>query len=189
MTRSPSVNRLPEGQEQTVRALARAMFRNATAAAVVVGAAAVVVAAVLVGPAGVLSAAAGAALAYASSLLTLLLMRRTATLAPQAVMIASFGGSLLKMILILAVLFPLGAVEGVHRGSLAIGMIVVLIAVTAAEGLAGYRLRTLNVEPVPGPSTPAASGSVTGTSGSTTSAPTGVDGRTTEGRVRPNREA
>ncbi|MBC8091555.1 MAG: hypothetical protein H7Y15_06380 [Pseudonocardia sp.] len=183
MTRS-----VPQGQEQSVRALAGAMFRNATIAATVVGVAAVVVAAFLVGPAGALSAAAGAALANASSLLTLFLMRRTATLAPHAVMVASFGGSLLKMILILVVLFPLGTVEGVDRGALAIGLIVVLIAVTSAEGLAGYRLRTANIDPAPAPNTPTTSGSMTGMSGSTTGAADGPDGRATAAPVRPDRE-
>lgn len=178
-----ATRRLPEGQEQTVLALGRAMLRNVVAVSIVTTVAVVVAAGVAVGPAGAVSALVGAVLGVLSSLFTLLLMRRTADRLPQAVMVASFGGMLTKMIFLLAVLFPLGAVEGVHRVSLGVGLLAVLIASTAAEGWAGYRLRTMYVVP----DEPATSGSVTGMSGSPAAGavhPDRADARRTPGADR-----
>jgi len=176
--------RLPEGQEETVLVLARDMWRNVVRVSLVTTVVVVVGAGLAVGTAGALSALVGAGLGVLSSLFTLVLMRRTAAHLPQAVMVASFGGLLTKMIFLLAVLFPLGAVDGVHRLSLAAGLLAVLIAATAAEGWAGYRLRTMYVVP----DDPATSGSMTGMSGSPAGAPTDVDGPAAAAPPRNDRE-
>jgi ATP synthase protein I len=175
---SRSLPSLPAGQEQTLLALAAAMRRGVLAVAVAVGVPAVVVAGVVAGLPGALSALAGVVLAVAASLFTLWVMRRTAAREPKAVMIASMGGFIQKMIFLLVGLFLLGRVEGLHRMSLALAVIAVLIATTAAEGWAGYRLRTLIVDE---PTTPATSGSPTVMSESTTSTPGEVSGRPGDG--------
>lgn len=176
--------RLPQGQEETVLVLARDMWRNVVAVSLVTTGVVVAGAGLAVGPAGALSALVGAALGVLSTLFTLVLMRRTADRLPQAVMVASFGGLLTKMIFLLAVLFPLGAVDGVHRLSLAAGLLAVLITATAAEGWAGYRLRTMYVVP----DDPATSGSMTGMSASPTGAAPDVDGRAAGATPRADRE-
>jgi ATP synthase protein I len=138
---------VPVGQEATLRALAAAMFRGAAAAAAVTWTASAVVAAVLGGLPGALSAAVGGALAVASSLLTLWLIRRTAAQAPQVVMIASLGGFLLKMIVLLAALSLLGRIEGLDRTALALTMLAVFLVVAGAEAVASARMRTYSVDP------------------------------------------
>jgi hypothetical protein len=62
-------------------------------------------------------------------------------------MMASLGGYVQKMIILLVALFVAGSIPGVHRMSLAVGLLVTLIGVTAAEGWAGYRFRTAAVDP------------------------------------------
>lgn len=176
--------RLPQGQEETVLALARVMWRNVLGVSLVTTVVVVGAAGVVVGPAGAVSALVGAVLGVLSSLFTLVLMRRTADRMPQAVMVASFGGLLTKMIFLLAVLFPLGTVDGVHRLSLAAGLLAVLIAATAAEGWAGYRLRTMYVVP----DDPGTSGSMTGMSGSPTGAAPDAGGRAAGATPRGDRE-
>jgi hypothetical protein len=57
---------------------------------------------------------------------------------------------------------------------------------TAAEGWAGYRLRTLIVDE---PTMPATSGSTTGLSDSTTGRPSAPGGRDAAGPVAPDRGA
>jgi hypothetical protein len=177
---SPS---LPQGQEQTLLALAAAMRRGVRAVALVVGVPAVVAAGVVGGPAGALSALGGVVLSVAASLFTLWLMRRTADREPRAVMIASMGGFIQKMIFLLVGLFALGAVDGVDRKALAHATLAVLIATTAAEGWAGYRLRTAVIDPA---STSATSGSTTGLSDSTTGGPLRPDGRSTAAPAGPD---
>ncbi|MCY7342476.1 MAG: hypothetical protein LH603_11680 [Pseudonocardia sp.] len=147
----PYFRTLPEGQEATLRALAAAMFRGAAALAVGTAVLAVVVAGLVVGVDGVLGALAGSVLALLASLLTLWLIQRTATQAPNVVMVASLGGFLLKMIVLLAVLTLLGGVGGVHRQSLALSMLAVFVVVAAAESIAAYRMRMLSVSPGPAP--------------------------------------
>lgn len=178
-----TTRKLPEGQEETVLALGRAMLRNVVVVSSVTTVVVVVACGVAAGLPGAVSALVGAVLGVLSSLFTLVLMRRTATHEPQAVMVASFGGLLTKMIFLLAVLFPIGAIDGVHRVSLGVGLLAVLIAATAAEGWAGYRLRTMYVVP----DGPATSGSMTGMSDSTTGARPDADGPAVEGPSRPDR--
>lgn len=156
---------LPVGQEQSLLALARSMRRGALVATAVAGVPAVVVAGVLAGPSAALSALVGVGLGLVSSLFTLWLMRRTAAREPRLVMIASVGGLLQKSIFLLVALFAASAVPGVHRTALSVGLLVTLIATAAAEGWAGYRMRSSVVEPA---ITPATSGSATGLSDSTT---------------------
>ncbi|GAA2555448.1 ATP synthase subunit I [Pseudonocardia hydrocarbonoxydans] len=176
--------RLPQGQEETVLVLARDMWRNVVVVSLVTTVVVVAGAGLAVGLAGAVSALVGAVLGVLSSLFTLVLMRRTADRLPQAVMVASFGGLLTKMIFLLAVLFLLGTVDGVHRLSLAAGLLAVLITATAAEGWAGYRLRTMYVVP----DDPATSGSVTGLSGSPTGASADEEAPAVAAPPRPDRE-
>jgi F0F1-type ATP synthase assembly protein I len=158
------VPELPVGQEQTLRALAASMQRNALLAGAALVVAAPVGGAVAAGVPGALSALLGVALGIGSSLFTLWLMRRSAHREPRAVMMASLGGYVQKMIILLVALFVAGSIPGVHRMSLAVGLLVTLIGVTAAEGWAGYRLRTAVVDPSEGDRSPATSGSATGLS-------------------------
>ncbi len=169
MTRS-----LPVGQEQSLLALAGVMRRNALVVTAAVGVPAVVFAGVLAGPPGAVSALVGVLLGLMSALFTLWLMRRTAGREPRLVMIASMGGLLQKSIFLLIALFAAGAVPGVHRMSLSVALLVTLIGTAAAEGWAGYRLRSSVVEP---PTTPATSGSTTGLSDSPTGGAAGPGGR------------
>lgn len=165
---------LPVGQEQTLLALAASMLRGLVAASVPTGVAAVAVAGLLEGLPGAISAAAAVVLVVLVSLFTLWLMRRTAAKEPGAVMMAIFGGYVQKMIFLLVGLFGLGAVDGVHRMSLALTTLVMLIAITAAEGWAGYRFRSVVVDPE---ASPATSGSPPGLSGSGAPGPADTGGR------------
>lgn len=182
---SPSV---PVGQEATLRGLAAAMARGAVLAGAITVVAGVVVAAVVAGPSGAWSALLGGTIALGSSLITVALMRRTAALAPQAVMVVSFGSLLLKAIVLLPALFLLDRVDGVHRESLALSVLAVLIVVSAAQGWAGYRTPTMIVDPLAAAAEPATSGSMTGMSGSVTSASPEVDGRAGSVPRRPDHE-
>lgn len=179
MTRS-----LPVGQEQSLLALAGAMRRGALAVTVAVGVPTVVVAGALAGLPGALSALVGVLLGLVSSLFTLWLMRRTAGREPRLVMIASMGGLLQKSIFLLIALFAAATVPGVHRMSLSVGLLLTLIATAAAEGWAGYRLRSSVVEP---PTMPATSGSTTGLSDSPTGGATEPDGRPAAAPERSDR--
>ncbi|MHA6627693.1 ATP synthase subunit I [Pseudonocardia sichuanensis] len=118
-------------------------------AAVVAGVVVVVVvgALLLAGPVGALSALAGGAVAWALSLFTLWLITRTAETAPSAVMLASFGGLLLKIIVLLVVLVLVARLDDVHRESLAVAMAAVFVVAAAAQARAGARMRTLTVIP------------------------------------------
>jgi len=158
------VPELPVGQEQTLRALAASMQRHTLVAGGMMVVATAVGGTVAAGVPGALSAALGAGLGIGSSLFTLWLMRRSAHREPRAVMMASLGGYVQKMIILLVALFVAGSIPGVHRMSLAVGLLVTLIGVTAAEGWAGYRFRTAAVDPAEAGTGPATSGSTTGLS-------------------------
>ena len=169
------------GQEQTLLALSVAMLRALGVAALATGIPAVAVAGVVAGVPGAISALAAAVLVVLVSLFTLWLMRRTAAREPRAVMMAIFGGYIQKMIFLLLGLFGLGAVDGVHRMSLALTALVMLIAISGAEGYAGYRLRAVVVDP---DAVPATSGSATGLSDSGPQGATGDDAGAGLGRTR-----
>lgn len=155
---------LPVGQEQSLRALAAAMQRNALLAGGALAVLAPAGGALAAGAAGALSALLGVGLGIGASLFTLWLMRWSAHREPRAVMMASLGGFVQKMIVLLVALFVAGSIPGVHRMSLAVGLLVTLIGVTTAEGWAGYRFRTAAVDPSVAVDDPATSGSVTGLS-------------------------
>lgn len=177
---------LPVGQEQSLLALARTMRRGALLATAAVGVPAVAVAGVLGGPPGAVSALVGVLLGLLASLFTLWLMRRTARKEPRIVMIASMGGLLQKSIFLLIALFAAGAVPGVDRTALSVGLLLTLIATAGAEGWAGYRLRTAAVEP---PAEPGTSGSTTGLSDSPAGATAAPAGGAPVAPERPDRGA
>ena len=177
---------LPVGQEQSLLALAGSMRRGALAATAAAGVPAVVVAGVLAGVPGALSALAGVLLGLVASLFTLWLVRRTAGREPRAVMIVSMSGLLQKSIFLLVALFAVASVPGVHRTSLSVALLVTLIATAAAEGWAGYRLRSSAVEP---PAAPGTSGSTTGLSDSSPAGAAEPGGRTPAVPERPDRGA
>ena len=154
---------VPVGQAATLRALATTMFRTAAPVAIATVLVAVVVFTLRSGAPGAWGAALGGGVAALSSLITLAVMRRMAASQPHAVMVASLGSSFTKMIVLLVALFGLGQLPGVDRWALALSTLAVFIVVSFAEGWAGYRQRTLVVDPV-------TSGSVTDMSGSTTGA-------------------
>jgi hypothetical protein len=113
------------------------------------------------GIAGLLSGLLGVVLGIGSALFTLWLMHRTADREPRAVMVASLGGFLQKMIILLVALWLADQLPGVHRMSLAVSLLVVLIAVAGAEGWAGYRSQppALELDPAVDPSTTSGSSS------------------------------
>ena len=156
------------GQEPALRALAASMQRGLLAVGGALAVAAALGGALAAGAAGALSALGGALLGVGASLITPWLVRRTADKEPRAVMVASLAGFLQKMILLLVVLFVAGSIPGVQRTALAVGLLVVLIGVTVAEGVAGYRLRTAVVDLPPDDPGPATSASAPGSSVSPT---------------------
>lgn len=160
---------VPVGQAATLRALAGSMLRAAAPVAIVTVVVAVVVFALRSGAPGAWGAGLGGGIAALSSLFTLTVMRRTAALEPHAVMVASLGSFLMKMIVLLIALFALGRVPGIDRSALALSMLAVFILVSIAETWAGYRQRSFIIDPV-------TSGSVTGMSGSPADAPARADG-------------
>lgn len=131
------------GQAQVIRRLSGSMARGAA----LVGAASSLVcagvAAGLAGTEGLYGAALGGMVATASALLTPILMTRTTNLEPAHVMLASFVGLATKAIILLIVLFTLGSMPGLHRMSLAVTLLVVFVATTAAEAWAGSKLKIL----------------------------------------------
>lgn len=139
------------GQVRALHALAADMRRAVWLTGAVVGPLVLLGCWWVAGPGGLLGGALGTVFGLASALFTLVLMHRTAARSPRAVMLISFGGWIQKMIFLLAALVAGAAIPGVHRMSLAVGLLVVLITVTAAEGWAAYRFRSfvLDVDAVP----------------------------------------
>lgn len=163
----------------SLRALAGTMLRGSAAVVVAVVVLAVVGALVLVGPVGAWSALIGGGVACGMSLLTLWLIARTAAIAPSAVMLASFAGLLLKVIILLVVFVLVGRAEDIHRESLAVAMSAVFVVAAAAQARAGARMRTLTVIPDPGPGSAPTSGTEESQmSGPDVEARTGASGAT-----------
>lgn len=160
------------GQEPVLRALAASMQRGVLAAGGALAVVATVGGALATGAAGAVSALGGALLGVAASMITPWLVRRTADREPRAVMVASLAGFLQKMIVLLVALFVAGSIPGVQRTALAVGLLVVLVGVTVAEGWAGYRLWTAVVD-LPS----AGSGTTTSASVSGSSVPPAHGGR------------
>lgn len=172
----------PSDQAASLRALSAAMFRAVLAGAAVAGVPCVVVFGLLGGGAGALSALEAVLVGTVVALLTPALMRWTAAREPRTVMLASFGGSVQKLLILLVALFGLAAVPGAQRTALAVSALAVLIATAAAEGWAGYRLRTVAIHP-------ATSGSADGAPDATDSAPHAPDGRPDAVPAPPERGA
>ncbi|WP_436491756.1 hypothetical protein [Actinokineospora sp. HUAS TT18] len=137
----------PDPHARALRTLASAMFRYAlwpSLAAVVLG---VVIFGILHGTKGALGALVGGSIACASSLLTLWLMRKTAGAGAHIAMAASLGGFVGKMLVLLLVMTALRDVEALHRLSLAITMIVVVVVAAGAEALAFRRTKLPTIIP------------------------------------------
>ncbi|HVK19832.1 MAG TPA: hypothetical protein VM677_00565 [Actinokineospora sp.] len=140
-------NAQPDPHARALRTLATAMFRYAlwpSLASVVLG---VVIFGILHGTKGALGALVGGSIACASSLLTLWLMRKTAGAGAHIAMAASLGGFVGKMLVLLLVMTALRDVAALHRLSLAITMIVVVVVAAGAEALAFRRTKLPTIIP------------------------------------------
>ncbi|MBM7776510.1 hypothetical protein JOD54_006714 [Actinokineospora baliensis] len=127
--------------------LANAMFRYAlwpSLATIAVGA---VVFALINGAPGLWGALVGGLLAAASSLLTLLLMRKTAHLGPHIGMAASLGGFVGKLLVLMLVMTALRGVDALHAESLGITMVAVVLVAAAAEAVAFRRTKLPTIIP------------------------------------------
>lgn len=173
---------VPVGPEATLRALAAAMLRRAAPAVVLVVLAGTLLGALVVGPPGALGVALGGTAAALASAVTLVAMRATAHLPPHVVMMASFASFLTKMGLLLVALLALDRYTDVHRTSLALGVLAVVLTAAAAAGWASYRMPTMIVDPEPSTRVPLTSDSVTGMSESDPGAAVGASGPDTDGR-------
>lgn len=132
---------------RALRTLAEAMFRYAlwpSIATVVVG---VVIFGILKGTPGALGALVGGALACASSLLTLFLMRKSAAHGPHIGMAASLGGFVAKLFILLLVMTALRDVDALHRISLGLTMVAVVLVAAGAEALAFRRTKLPTIIP------------------------------------------
>ncbi|MBC3193630.1 hypothetical protein H7X46_21460 [Pseudonocardia sp. C8] len=137
------------GQAQVVRRLAGSMARGAALVGGVTSLLCLAVATLVQGLPGLYGSGLGGLVATGSALLTPALMLRTTHLEPGHVMLASFAGLAGKAVILLAVLFTLGGAPGLDRMSLAITLLVVFVATTAAEAWAGSKLKIL-IGPDPG---------------------------------------
>ena len=131
------------GQAQVVRRLSGSMARGAALVGGVASLLCIGVATVVAGLSGLYGSGLGGLLATGSALLTPVLMLRTTHLEPGAVMLASFIGLITKAIILLIVLFTLGGTAGLDRMSLAVTLLVVFVATTAAEAWAGSKIKIL----------------------------------------------
>ncbi|GAA4417197.1 hypothetical protein GCM10023148_15030 [Actinokineospora soli] len=127
--------------------LASAMFRYAIWPSIAVGALGVVLFGLVNGAPGAVGAAIGAVLAIASSMLTLFLMRKSANAGPHIAMAASLGGFVLKLLLLLIIMMALKNVDALHRESLGITMIAVVLVAAAAEAIAFRRTKLPTIIP------------------------------------------
>lgn len=126
---------------ESVRRLAAAMVRTGLVPGLATVAAGAVIGAVVVGSAGLWGALVGGAVALASSLLTVGLMRFSAELPVQLVMVLALGGYLLKMVALLAVMVALRGVEALHVRSLAFTFLAVVLVWAGSEVVAFKRTR------------------------------------------------
>lgn len=125
----------------SVRRLAATMVRIGLLPGLLTVAAGAGIAAVAVGSTGLWGALVGGAVALASSLLTFGLMRWSADLPVQIVMVLALGGYLLKMIALLAVMVALGGVAALHVRSLAFTFLAVVLVWAGTEVVAFKRTR------------------------------------------------
>lgn len=137
----------PESHREIVHKLATAMFRGAIWWTVGTVAIAVVLAGVLVGGSGVLGALVGGAVGIVSSLATLLLMRQTAGISANMLLVAVLGGFAAKMIILLIALTALGGIEALHRNSLAFTLLATILVTATAEVFAFQRTKVPTIIP------------------------------------------
>ena len=136
--------------ETVVRRLAGEMFRGAMWAALVTVAVCLVAWTVVAGVTGFVSALIGGVIACLSSVGTLVLMRKTAALPVQFVMVAALGGFLGKLILLVAVMFLLREFPSLHVNALALTTVATIVVTTFLEVRASKRSRSQMVIPTPG---------------------------------------
>ncbi|MFD7653651.1 hypothetical protein ACFV4N_06695 [Actinosynnema sp. NPDC059797] len=136
--------------EKVVRRLAGEMFRGALWAALGTVAVAAVLWTALSGVPGLVSALIGGALACLSSVATLLVMRKTAALPLQFIMIAAFAGFLGKLLLLIAVMLLVRRFPALDDNALALTMVATIVVATFMEVRASKRSRSQMVVPTPG---------------------------------------
>jgi hypothetical protein len=127
--------------------LAGAMFRYSIWPSIGVGVLGVVLFGLVNGMPGALGALIGAALAIGSSLLTLFLMRKSANAGPHMGMAASLGGFVGKLLILLLIMAALKDVAALHRESLGVTMIAVVVVAAAAEAIAFRRTKLPTIIP------------------------------------------
>jgi ATP synthase protein I len=127
--------------------LAAAMLRIGLGVGSATAVAALAVAAALAGWPGLLGAAVGAGVAFASSLLTIALMRVTASLPVESLFGVVLGGYLIKVFLLLAIAVPLRDATQLHPMALALTVVAVVIAWALAEVIAFRRTRLPTIIP------------------------------------------
>lgn len=125
----------------SVRRLATAMVRIGLLPGLLTVAAGAGIAALAVGSTGLWGALVGGGVALASSLLTVGLMRWSAELPVQIVMVLALGGYLLKMIALLAVMVALQGVEALHVRALAFTFLATVLVWAGTEVVAFKRTR------------------------------------------------
>jgi ATP synthase protein I len=131
----------------SVRTLAAAMLRTGVVFSAVATLAALAVAAAAAGWPGVYGAAVGAAVGLVSSLLTIAMMWASAPLPVESLFGVVMGGYTVKIFALLVVAFPLRQVEAIHPMSLALTVLVVVVAWAAAEVVAFRRTRIPTIIP------------------------------------------
>ncbi|MQA08112.1 MAG: hypothetical protein GEU98_06070 [Pseudonocardiaceae bacterium] len=124
---------MPDSHAANVLRLADAMLRYALLPGAIAAVLGITISAVLAGLPGALGALVGAAVAFASSLLTLLLMRKTAGSNPYVVMAVSLGGFVGKLLVLFLVLMALRGVEALHPTALALTMLGTILVWVGAE--------------------------------------------------------
>lgn len=136
--------------EAVVRRLAGEMFRGALWAALGTVAAGAIVWTVLAGLPGLVAALIGGAIACLSSVGTLVLMRKTAALPVQFIMVAALAGFMGKLILLIVVMVLLRRFPLLHTNALALTMAATIVVATFMEVRASKRSRSQMVVPTPG---------------------------------------
>ncbi|MDU0289974.1 ATP synthase subunit I [Saccharothrix longispora] len=136
--------------DAVVRRLAGEMFRGAMWAALATVVVCLVVWTVVAGATGLVSALIGGVIACLSSVGTLVLMRKTAALPVQFVMVAALGGFMGKLILLFCVLLLLRRFPELHVNALALTTVATIVVTTFMEVRASKRSRSQMVIPTPG---------------------------------------
>ncbi|WP_447004041.1 hypothetical protein ACRAKI_31050 [Saccharothrix isguenensis] len=136
--------------EAVVERLAGEMFRGAMWAALVTVAICLAVWTGVAGVTGLVSALIGGVIACLSSVGTLVLMRKTAALPVQFIMVAALGGFMGKLILLVGVMFLLRAFPALHVNALALTTVATIVVTTFMEVRASKRSRSQIVIPTPG---------------------------------------